>query len=90
MPTYEYKCLECGKHFEMVQKMSDPHLKSCIYCGGQVHRLIGEGAGIIFKGSGFYCTDYSHKTSESSPSEKESAKPAAPAAAPAAASAPDK
>jgi len=63
MPTYEYKCQECGKHFDAIQKMTDPHLEKCIYCGGKVRRLIGEGAGIIFKGSGFYCTDYSHKTS---------------------------
>jgi len=63
MPTYEYKCLDCGKHFDVVQKMTDPHLEKCIHCGGRVQRLIGEGAGVIFKGSGFYCTDYSHKTS---------------------------
>ncbi len=72
----------------MVQKMTDPHLKNCIYCGGQVHRLIGEGAGIIFKGSGFYCTDYSHKTSEATPSEKsEKEGEKAPAASPAPAAA---
>ena len=58
MPTYEYRCLECGKEFEQIQKMVDEPLTECIHCKGKVKRLIGAGAGIIFKGSGFYCTDY--------------------------------
>ena len=58
MPTYEYECDKCGKHFEKFQNMSDDPLKRCPECGGPVHRLIGAGAGIIFKGSGFYATDY--------------------------------
>ena len=58
MPTYEYECDKCGKHFEKFQNMSDDPLKRCPGCGGAVRRLIGTGAGIIFKGSGFYATDY--------------------------------
>ena len=58
MPTYEYKCLECGKTFEEFQNMTDDPLTECRFCQGEVKRLIGAGAGLIFKGSGFYCTDY--------------------------------
>ena len=58
MPTYEYECLDCGNQFEAVQSMKDPHLTACPQCGGNVRRKIGRGAGIIFKGSGFYQTDY--------------------------------
>ena len=59
MPTYEYECDACGKTFEFFQKMSDEPLKICICCKKKpVRRMIGTGAGIIFKGSGFYCTDY--------------------------------
>ncbi len=64
MPTYEYKCLKCKKTFEKLQSMKDPALKSCIHCKGKVERLIGAGAGLIFKGSGFYITDYKNKPSE--------------------------
>ncbi len=58
MPTYEYRCRKCDHEFELVQKMSDEPLKTCPECRGRVKRLIGSGAGIIFKGNGFYCTDY--------------------------------
>ena len=58
MPTYEYECEKCGKHFEKFQDMSDEPLKRCPECDGPVRRFIGAGAGIIFKGSGFYETDY--------------------------------
>ncbi|MCF7870957.1 MAG: zinc ribbon domain-containing protein [Candidatus Omnitrophica bacterium] len=61
MPTYDYRCLKCGKIFEAFQKMSDNPLKECIYCKGKVERLISSGSGIIFKGSGFYETDYKQK-----------------------------
>ncbi len=66
MPTYEYKCLDCGQRFEIFQNMSDEPLAVCKACQGHLKRLIGAGAGIIFKGSGFYCTDY--KKSGSAPS----------------------
>ncbi len=58
MPTYEYKCKECGHKFELFQYMTDEPIKSCPKCNGIVDRLIGGGAGLIFKGSGFYTTDY--------------------------------
>jgi putative FmdB family regulatory protein len=58
MPTYDYRCEKCGHSFELFQKMSDARLKACPKCGGEVRRLIGPGAAVIFKGSGFYSTDY--------------------------------
>lgn len=60
MPTYEYECAKCGKTFELFQSMKDEPLKICPdkKCKGKVKRLIGTGAGLIFKGSGFYITDY--------------------------------
>ena len=60
MPTYDYECQKCGNRFEVVQSMNDAKLKNCpdAACDGQVKRLLGTGAGIIFKGSGFYQTDY--------------------------------
>ena len=59
MPTYEYKCSACGHAFERFQSMSAEPIKRCPECGkAKVKRLIGTGAGLIFKGSGFYITDY--------------------------------
>ncbi|NNE93373.1 MAG: zinc ribbon domain-containing protein [Verrucomicrobiales bacterium] len=60
MPTYDYKCETCGHQFEVFQSMKDDRLTECPQegCDGKVKRLIGTGAGIIFKGSGFYETDY--------------------------------
>jgi len=58
MPTYEYRCRKCGHVFEVFQNMTDPPRKRCPRCGGRVERLPGTGAGVIFKGSGFYATDY--------------------------------
>jgi putative FmdB family regulatory protein len=60
MPTYEYQCEKCEKTFEVFQSMKDDPLTSCRLegCEGKVKRLIGTGAGLIFKGSGFYITDY--------------------------------
>ncbi len=60
MPTYEYECKKCGHRFEVYQSMKDDRLTDCPEsgCGGEVKRLIGAGAGLIFKGSGFYITDY--------------------------------
>ena len=66
MPTYEYSCEKCGGTFETVQSMRDAPLKECPkelcrqkkWGHGKVKRLIGTGAGLIFKGSGFYITDY--------------------------------
>lgn len=58
MPTYEYECMECAHRFEVFQSIKDEPVKQCVKCGSGVKRLIGSGAGIIFKGSGFYVTDY--------------------------------
>lgn len=60
MPTYEYECEKCHKHFEIFQSMKDQALTECPApdCHGKVKRLLGTGAGLIFKGSGFYITDY--------------------------------
>ncbi len=61
MPTYEYECAHCGHAFEAFQKITDEPLDKCQKCQKKVKRLIGSGAGIIFKGSGFYATDYRKK-----------------------------
>ena len=60
MPTYEYECQKCKKTFDIFQSMKDEPLKTCPdkKCRGKVKRLLGTGAGLIFKGSGFYITDY--------------------------------
>lgn len=58
MPTYDYQCQKCGHRFELFQKMSDAPATVCPKCGGSVRRLIGTGAAVIFKGSGFHATDY--------------------------------
>ena len=66
MPTYEYECLKCGKSFEAFQKITDEPLKKCPTCEGKVRKLISTGCGLIFKGNGFYVTDYKRKNSPSS------------------------
>lgn len=65
MPTYDYECTKCGKTFELFQPITEPARKKLrrddpkpCKCGAPVRRLIGTGGGIIFKGSGFYITDY--------------------------------
>jgi putative FmdB family regulatory protein len=58
MPTYEYECKKCHDRFEVFQSMLAKPLKKCKKCDGGLRRIIGSGAGIIFKGSGFYATDY--------------------------------
>ena len=70
MPTYEYQCKSCGHTFDAYQPISAKPLKKCPQCGKGVKRLIGSGSGIIFKGSGFYETDYKKKTPP--PKEKKS------------------
>jgi len=74
MPTYEYECKKCGR-FEIFQSIKDEKLKRCPTCKKPVKRLMGSGAGIIFKGSGFYQTDYrssSYKTGASADSASSS------------------
>jgi len=58
MPTYDYVCDKCGYKYEKFQSMTADVDTECPECGGEVRRLIGSGAGVIFKGSGFYETDY--------------------------------
>jgi putative FmdB family regulatory protein len=58
MPTYEYECRSCKHRFEEFQNINDDPMETCPKCGKPVRRLIGGGMGIIFKGSGFYTTDY--------------------------------
>jgi len=83
MPTYEYECLKCRRVFEIRQRISEPALKVCDVCGGEVRRLLSA-APFILKGGGWYVTDYpsesrkqalqSEKSSEKSP-DKSSDKP---------------
>ena len=101
MPTYEYKCEKCDGAFECVQSMKDDAFKTCPkeFCRmkkwgrGKVRRLMGTGAGLIFKGSGFYITDYRSEgykasakkdSADSAPAKPAESKPAEskPAAAP--------
>ncbi len=64
MPTYEYECHACGRSMDIFQRMTEEPLKKCPECGElALKRKIGTGAGIIFKGSGFYETDYKRKES---------------------------
>ena len=68
MPTYEYECVNCKKTFEIFQKITDKALEKCPKCNKKIKRLIGGGSGIIFKGSGFYATDYRKSSSSKKPS----------------------
>ena len=75
MPTYDYKCMGCGDSFEHFQTMTSDPLETCSKCGGDLKRLIGAGLGPIFRGTGFYETDYkSKKSSTNSSSTKSSEK----------------
>jgi putative FmdB family regulatory protein len=72
MALYEYQCDQCGRRFEIIQKMSDPPVEKCPTCGGPVHKLQSAPA-FQFKGSGWYVTDYARKDqSGSSKAEGES------------------
>lgn len=94
MPNYDYVCQKCGHRFEVFQSMNDAKLEDCPVegCDGKVKRLLGTGAGLIFKGAGFYQTDYrsnsyqqgaKQDSTSSKPAESAPAAPSAPAAAPA-------
>ena len=80
MPTYDYLCRECGDKFEHFQSMSSPVLKTLPFCENckkencKVERIISGGSGLIFKGSGFYLTDYKNKKSDSGKSKSDKSK----------------
>jgi putative FmdB family regulatory protein len=61
MPTYEYQCQK-GHEFEVFQRMSEPPVEKCIHCGAAAERKLSAGGGLLFKGSGFYITDYRSDT----------------------------
>ena len=80
MPTYEYRC-EKGHEFEVFQRMSEDPVDKCIHCGAPSERLLSSGAGLLFKGSGFYITDYRSDTYKKA-AEADKAPSAPPPAAP--------
>lgn len=67
MPLYDYLCKKCGHRFEKIQKFSDPEIKECPQCGGEVERLLSAPA-VQFKGTGWYVTDYAKKSGGSATS----------------------
>jgi putative FmdB family regulatory protein len=77
MPTYDYRCKACGHTFELYQTMSEGEKRKCPQCAkNSLERLIGAGAGLIFKGSGYYLTDYRSKSyEEGAKAERDAAKP---------------
>jgi putative FmdB family regulatory protein len=87
MPTYDYACTECGYEMEAFHSMTAPALKDCPTCGKPgLRKKIGTGAGLLFKGSGFYTTDYRSEgykkaaKSDTAPASAPASAPAAPAA----------
>ena len=84
MPTYEYQCQKCKRQHEVSQSITAKPLTRCAKCGGKLKRLMGSGSGFLFKGSGFYITDYRSK------SYQEAKKKDQPAASPPPASPPSK
>jgi putative FmdB family regulatory protein len=86
MPNYDYVCQKCDHRFEVFQSMNDTKLEDCPQeaCDGKVRRLLGTGAGLIFKGAGFYQTDYrSNSYQQGAKQDSAASKPADSAAAPA-------
>lgn len=75
MPTYEYKCPKCGTRFEKFQKITAKPGAPCPRCGTTAERLISGGHGLVFKGSGFYETDYKRPSEKARRSRSEGEKP---------------
>ena len=83
MPTYDYECAGCGHRFEEFQQINDAPLKSCPKCRKRkLRRLIGSGGAVIFKGTGFYQTDYRSKQYQADKSADKSKSETSPASAP--------
>ncbi|MBM3330346.1 zinc ribbon domain-containing protein [candidate division WOR-3 bacterium] len=80
MPTYEYQCQKCGHRFSEFQRIVDPPIKDCPKCRKRncVEQIISGGSGLIFKGSGFYTTDYKRKPSSDSGTSAKSDSPKPP------------
>lgn len=78
MPTYDYKCKKCGNVIEVFHSMSSEPIIKCPKCGGEVIKQIGAGAGTIFKGSGFYHTDYKNAPAKSKKPETKAPAPVKP------------
>lgn len=74
MPTYDYKCPDCGNVFEEFQSIKSEPIAKCPNCGHVAKRMISAGTGLIFKGSGFYITDYKNGKGSSSSSAASSKK----------------
>jgi putative FmdB family regulatory protein len=75
MPTYDYECGTCGHRFEVFEKIHAEGRKPCPKCKkGKAKRMLGAGAGFIFKGSGFYTTDYKKSPAASEPAKKKTAR----------------
>ena len=75
MPTYDYICNDCEKIYEYFQSMSDAPIKECPECKkNSLRRVISGGTGLIFKGSGYYLTDYKNKKTQSSENKKSNKK----------------
>lgn len=73
MPIYEYKCKQCGKVYEVIQKINEEAIKHCIYCAGEVERIISLSS-FVLKGSGWYLTDYSEKRKKAEKEDSEKPK----------------
>ena len=84
MPTYEYRCPKCHNEFEEFQKITSKPVAKCPKCGARAERLLSGGAGLVFKGSGFYLTDYGRagQSRAEKPEGSEKAEKAAPPAPP--------
>lgn len=77
MPTYEYKCRQCGTEFEVVKKITARPGSKCPRCGGKAERQMSAGAGLVFKGSGFYLTDYGRAGQKKAEGERSGSEAAA-------------
>ena len=75
MPTYNYRCLSCSKEFVVFQSMNEKSVSNCKLCNSEeIEKLISVGSGLIFKGSGFYLTDYKNKKSDKKIKDKKNQK----------------